>query len=116
MDIIGYIFYDDFVTEQPSYNVQTGNNVTLVCNVSSSLPLTDVEWDKYSNGTTNTINYNSNTKKYSVSTSKTPSLTIFDAELSDAGIYTCLASNSDGTEESDIAALIVSGTLFFIQY
>ena len=109
------IFYDDFVTEQPSYNVQTGNNVTLVCNVSSSLPLTDVEWEKNSNGTTTTINSNTNTKKYSGSTSNTPSLTIFYAELSDTGIYICLASKSDGTEESDIAALMVSGTVFFIQ-
>jgi hypothetical protein len=43
------------------------------------------------------------------SSTNTPSLTIFYAELSDAGIYTCFASNSDGTGESDMTTLMVSG-------
>jgi len=88
--------------------------VTLVCNVSSSLPLTAVEWEKNSNGTITTINTESNTEKYSGSSTNTPSLIIFYAELSDTGIYTCFASNSDGTGESDMTTLIVSGTVFFI--
>jgi len=115
------IFCDHFVAdppfvtvEQSLYYVQISNTVTLVCNVSSSLPLTDVEWEKNSNGTTTTINSNTNTKKYSGSTSITPSLTIFYAELSDAGIYTCFASNSGGTGDSDMTTLIVSGTVFLI--
>jgi hypothetical protein len=41
-------------------------------------------------------------------------LTIFYAELSDAGIYTCFASNSYGTRESDMTTLMVSGTLFLV--
>ena len=89
--------------------------VTLVCDVSSSLPLTDVEWDKFSNHTITTITTESNTEKYSGSSTNTPSLTIFYAELSDAGIYTCFASNSDGTGESDMTTLIVSGTLFLVE-
>ena len=89
--------------------------MTLVCNVSSSLPLTDVEWEKNSNGIITTINSTTNTEKYSGSTTNTPSLTIFYAELSDAGIYTCFASNSDGTIESDMTTLIVSGTLFLVE-
>jgi hypothetical protein len=40
--------------------------------------------------------------------------TIFYAELSDAGIYTCFASNSYGTRESDMTTLMVSGTLFLV--
>jgi hypothetical protein len=32
----------------------------------------------------------------------------------DAGIYTCLASNSDGTGESDMTTLMVSGKVFLI--
>jgi hypothetical protein len=32
--------------EESLYYVQTGNTVKLVCNVSSSLPLTSVEWEK----------------------------------------------------------------------
>jgi hypothetical protein len=46
----------------------------LVCNVSSSLPLTSVEWEKNSNGTITTINTESNTEKYSGSSTNTPSL------------------------------------------
>ena len=114
------IFSDHFLAEPPFdtvnqslYYVQTGNNVTLVCNVSSSLPLIGVEWEKNSNGTITTIYSDTNTEKYSGSTNNTPSLTIFYAELSDTGIYICLASKSDGTEESDIAALMVSGTVYF---
>ena len=85
-----------------------------MCNVSSSLPLTDVEWEKNSNGTITTINTDTYTEKYSGSTTNTPSLTIFYAELSDAGIYTCFASNSDGTRESDMTTLMVLGTLFLL--
>jgi hypothetical protein len=115
-NIFHFIVDPPFVlVEESLYYVQTGNTVKLVCNVSSSLPLTSVEWEKNSNGTITTINSNTNTKKYSGSTTNTPSLTIFYAELSDTGIYICLASKSDGTEESDIAALMVSGTVFFIQ-
>ena len=104
-----------FTVEQSLYYVQTGNNVTLSCNLSSSLPLTAVEWEKNSNGTITTINSNTNTEKYSGSSTNTPSLTIFYTELSDAGIYTCFASNSDGTGKSDMTTLMVSGTLFLIQ-
>jgi hypothetical protein len=51
--------------------------------------------------------------KHSGSSTNTPSLTIFYAELSDTGIYTCLASKSDGTGEIDTATLMVSGTVYF---
>jgi hypothetical protein len=114
------IFSDHFLAEPPFdtvnqslYYVQTGTNVTLVCNVSSSLPLIGVEWEKNSNGTITTIYSDTNTEKYGGSTTNTPSLTIFYAELSDAGIYTCFASNSDGTGEIDTATLMVSGTVYF---
>jgi hypothetical protein len=42
-----------------------------VCNASSSLPLTRVEWEKNSNGTITTINTESNTEKYSGSSTNT---------------------------------------------
>jgi hypothetical protein len=41
-------------------------------------------------------------------------VTMLPVELSDAGIYTCFASNSDGTGESDMTTLIVSGKVFLI--
>jgi hypothetical protein len=51
--------------QQPSYSVTTGNTVTLVCTVSSSLPITSVQWQRNVNGGITTINSNTNTNKYS---------------------------------------------------
>jgi hypothetical protein len=48
-----------------------------------------------------------NTNKYSGSTSSVPSLTIFNAASSDAGTYTCFASNSVGTGQSSTTQLSV---------
>jgi hypothetical protein len=48
----------------------------------------------------------SNTKEGSTTT--TPSLTIFSAAQSDAGTYTCFASNSVGTGQSTTTTLSVT--------
>jgi hypothetical protein len=96
--------------QQSSYSVTTGNSVTLVCSVSSSLPITSVQWQRNVGGTITTINSNTNTNKYSGSTTTTPSLTIFSAAQSDAGTYTCFASNSVGTGQSTTTTLSVSGS------
>ena len=96
--------------QQSSYSVTTGNSVTLVCSVSSSLPITSVQWQRNVGGTITTINSNTNTNKYSGSTTTTPSLTIFSAAQSDAGTYTCFATNSVGTGQSTTTTLSVSGS------
>jgi len=96
--------------QQSSYSVTTGNSVTLVCSVSSSLPITSVQWQRNVGGTITTINSNTNTNKYSGSTTTTPSLTIFSAASSDAGTYTCFATNSVGTGQSTTTTLSVSGS------
>jgi hypothetical protein len=93
--------------QQPSYSVTTGNSVTLICTVSSSLPITSVQWQRNIGGSITTIN--SNTNKYSGSTTTTPSLTIFNAASSDVGTYTCFASNSVGTGQSTTTTLSVTG-------
>ena len=92
--------------EQSSYSVTTDNTVTLVCTVSSSLPINNVQWQRNIEGSITTIT--SNTNKYSGSTTTTPFLTIFSASSSDAGTYTCFASNSVGTGQSTTTTLSVT--------
>ena len=92
--------------EQSSYSVTTDNTVTLVCTVSSSLPINNVQWQRNIEGSITTIT--SNTNKYSGSTTTTPFLTIFNASSSDAGTYTCFASNSVGTGQSTTTTLSVT--------
>ena len=70
----------------------------LVCTVTSDLTITSVEWERNVDGIKTTIV--TNTKKYSGSSTTTPSLTIFNAESSDVGTYTCVAFNRDGTGQS----------------
>jgi hypothetical protein len=96
--------------QQPSYSVTTGNSVTLVCSVSSSLSITSVQWQRNVGGTITTITSNTNTNKYSGSTTTTPSLTIFSAASSDVGTYTCFATNSVGTGQSTTTTLSVTGS------
>ena len=98
--------------QQPSYSVTTGNSVTLVCTVTSNLAVSSVTWQRNVGGTITTINPNTNTNKYSGSTTTTPSLTIFSAAQSDVGTYTCFATNSVGTGESTTTTLSVTGSKF----
>jgi hypothetical protein len=101
--------------QQSSYSVNTGNTVTLVCTVSSNLAITSVQWQRNVGGTITTITSSTNTNKYSGSTTTTPSLTIFSAQQSDVGTYTCFASNSVGTGQSTTTTLsvTVTGSMYF---
>ena len=100
--------------QQPSYSVTTGQSVTLVRTVSSTLLVTSVHWQRNSGGTITTITSTTNTNKYSGSTTRTPSLTIFNAASSDAGVYTCFASNIVGTGQSTTTTLSVTGSKNFV--
>lgn len=85
-------------------NVVQGNSVTLDCTVSSNLALTSVYWQRNTNGAITTINptINNPNNKYSGSTTSNPALTIFNADIVDAGDYTCFAVSSAGTGQSNI--------------
>jgi hypothetical protein len=98
--------------QQSSYSVNTGNTVTLVCTVTSNLPITNVYWQRNIGGSITTINSNTNTNKYSGSTTTTPSLTIFSVQQSDIGTYTCFGSNSVGTGQSTTTTLSVTGSRY----
>ncbi|XP_071136978.1 hemicentin-1-like [Mytilus edulis] len=95
---------------QSSYNVLIGNSVTLICNVTSDFEWFDVYWEMipaHSNESSelaiDSEMLSNISKKYSGSNNNTPSLTIFDAETSDGGIYICFAANEYGTwNSSDI--------------
>ena len=109
--LIGYFLDAPTVTiQQPSYSVTTGGSVTLVCTVTSNLAIINVQWQRNVNGFITTITSNTNTNKYSGSTTTTPSLTIFSASSSDVGTYTCIASNVLGTSQSTSTQLSVTGS------
>ena len=98
--------------QQPSYAVNTGSSVTLVCTVTSNLAVTNVNWQRNNGGGTTQITSSTNTNKYSGSTTGTPSLTIFNADQNDVGTYTCFATNSVGTGQSTTTTLSVTGCRF----
>ena len=93
--------------QQSSYSVTSGQSVTLVCTVTSNLQINSVFWQRNIGGTVSTITSNTNTNKYSGSTTTTPSLTIFQADVNDAASYTCFATNNAGTGQSSATTLTV---------
>ncbi|XP_063428591.1 hemicentin-1-like isoform X14 [Mytilus trossulus] len=98
------------IVPQPSYSITIGDSITFVCNVTSNLPVTSVQWERNIGGSVTTITSTTNTNKYSGSTPTTPSLTIFNGAQSDSGDYTCYATNSVGTGQSTVTTLSVTGT------
>lgn len=95
---------------QRSYSVNYGQTVQLVCTVSGNPSAQSVYWQKTKNGIQ--TNINSNSIKYQGSTTSTPSLTILNADSNDAASYTCFATNSIGTGQSQQTQLSVVGSKF----
>lgn len=101
---------------QLSYQVNIGNDIELVCTITSNPAHTTVYWHKIVSGTPQPITV-TGSSKYSGSTLGTPSLTIRNAVQADAGSYRCLADNSVGTGQSQITILNVLGSKYlFILY
>ncbi|XP_052061299.1 hemicentin-1-like isoform X6 [Mytilus californianus] len=92
------------------FPVLVGNDITIGCNVISNPGATNVYWRFENSGNQiTTISANSNTAKYGGSTTTSPSLVIKNVDFSDAGKYTCFATNSIGTGNSQEGTLQVSG-------
>lgn len=101
--------------QQPQYSVLIGGTVTLGCTVSGSPSATNVYWQRTQNGVVTTINSNTNTNKYSGSTTTTPSLTISGADQNDEATYVCFATNVVGTAQSSQTFLDVTGSKFTVK-
>ncbi|XP_061169583.1 hemicentin-1-like [Saccostrea echinata] len=95
---------------QSTYNINYGQDVTLVCNVISDTTLTSVVWRKYNNSVPVNMVV-TGLSRYSGGTTQTPSLTIRTLVFSDSGNYDCSATNSAGTSVSGQITLNVRGTV-----
>ena len=100
------------IVAQPSYSVNYGQTIQLVCTVSGNPSAQNIYWQKTKNGVQTNINSNSNSIKYQGSTTSTPSLTILNADSNDDASYTCFATNSIGTGQSQQTQLSVVGSKF----
>jgi hypothetical protein len=90
-----------------------GNDVTLVCIITSTLSYTEVKWVKAVNNVRKGVVIDGS--KYSGSTVNSPSLTIHRVDSSDVGYYTCYGSNSVGTGQSQEVHLDVVGSMLLKQ-
>lgn len=98
------------IVDQPSYSVNYGQTIQLVCTVSGNPSAQNIYWQKTKNGIQTKIN--SNSIKYQGSTTSTPSLTILNADSNDDASYTCFATNTIGTGQSQQTQLSVVGSKF----
>ncbi|CAC5358685.1 HSPG2 [Mytilus coruscus] len=81
------------------YTVHLNGKITLECQVTGIPPAFAVQWQKELGDTTMDLT-SDNTNNYNGSTPDTPSLTIFNAEQSDHGVYICTARNNYGIAAS----------------
>lgn len=96
-----------------SYSVLIGNNIQIPCSVSADPAVTSVEW-RFTSSSGGTTTISQSTTKYTLASAMSaPNLTINSAALTDAGTYTCLASNIVGTG-SDSATLTITGSKFCV--
>jgi len=107
--IFSLLFVDRPSVEIPSplYNVILGDNITLVCTITSDLPVTKIQWQKKRGGIFTDV-YIDDVAFHGSSTSD-PSLTLIGARFIDEGEYLCIATNYAGSENSNITTLNVTG-------
>ncbi|CAG2194109.1 HMCN [Mytilus edulis] len=98
-----------------SFEVQICNSITIECTVTAIPVVTSVYWTSNVTGQITNIRPSSNPSKYGGSTTLTPSLTIFNANFSDAGNYQCFANNYIGTGSSQEISLDVQGEIPTVQ-
>lgn len=87
--------------------VDYGQSFILNCSINASSQVTEVYWEKESNGLTSKLEAGlAGTKGMSLDN---PSLTITFASMRDSGSYRCIASNYVGTGKSKVANITVHG-------
>ncbi|VDI60366.1 Hypothetical predicted protein [Mytilus galloprovincialis] len=91
-----------------SYEVTFGKSVTLVCLVTSRLPLTNLSWEKDIDGSVSIIDPDNSGNLYGGGKVESPSLIILNVTANDTGTYICSASNLVGTRSSDTISLVVN--------
>lgn len=90
----------------PSVQATEGTNVTMSCTV-SGIPTPDVQWIWKNRPIANVSGLPSHKKSYILNYNGTRStLTIYSAELLDAGVYFCVASNKAGKVKSNVTLSI----------
>lgn len=82
-------------------SVLTGESVTMNCNI-TALPRPEVVWLRDND----TVEYSKRLQLL-----EDGSLYISDVILSDDGVYQCIATNVNGSDESDYGMLEVSGKM-----
>lgn len=94
---------------QTSYTVVTGASVTLQCTAFGNPAVGSIGWTfSLNSGTFDPVNIDGSS--YTGGTITNPSLTVFNADANDAGVYICRASNAIGTGQSQQVSLGVTGS------
>eukprot|EP00105_Crassostrea_gigas_P045483 XP_019929631.1 PREDICTED: hemicentin-1-like [Crassostrea gigas] len=96
--------------DQDKYPSTSGNTVTLVCDVYSSLTVSEVYWQRAVGGQFTRIDVSGTPEKYGGVTVSSPSLVVKSVTTGDAGEYRCVAVNIAGTGQ-DTTILEVQGNL-----
>uniref|UniRef100_A0A2C9KT75 Ig-like domain-containing protein n=1 Tax=Biomphalaria glabrata TaxID=6526 RepID=A0A2C9KT75_BIOGL len=84
--------------------IEATSTVTLACNVTGYPPVTLVYWEKDQQ----VLNTSALSTRYTGSTLASPSLTILNISRVDAGTYSCVATNSEGTRRSSPISVTVN--------
>lgn len=92
---------------RPLYNVILGDNITLVCTITSDLPVTNIQWQKKRDEIFTDVYIDD--VIFHGSLTSDPSLTLIGARFIDEGDYLCIAANYAGSENSNITTLNVTG-------
>ena len=93
-----------------NYQVEIGQNVVVVCTITSNPQHTSVQWQRRDSNNAITNLDVSDATQYSGGTFNTPSLTILNAANNGEGYYICTATNVVGQGSSQAAYVDVTGS------
>lgn len=112
------MYYSSFIADIPvvqipdNYQVEIGQNVVVVCTVTSNPAHTTVQWKRVNNNQETNLDI-SDSSQYQNGNLQNPSLTILNAATDDEGYYRCTATNSVGTGTSALSYVDVTGSKYW---